>query len=605
MGSDTLTVTVNNVAPIVNAGADQTADEGDTVIFNGSFTDPGSADTHTYSWDFGDGTPPVEGTLTPTHLYPEDGDYTVTLTVTDDDGGVGSDTLLVTVGNMPPDVNAGDDQTANEGDTVTFGGSFFDPGDAGTHSVTWDFGDGAPPVAGTLTPTHVFADNGVYTVTLTVADDDGGIGTDTLKVTVANVDPAVDAGPDQSADEGDTVIFNGSFTDPGSADTHTVTWDFGDGTAPVSGTLTPAHVYADNRVYAVTLTVVDDDGGIGTDSLMVTVNNVAPTVDAGPDQTVDEGDTVIFNGSFTDPGSADTHTITWDFGDGTAPVSGTLTPAHVYADNKVYAVTLTVVDDDGGIGTDSLMVTVGNLPPVVEAGGDLSADEGDTVAFAGSFTDPGTADTHTVVWDFGDGASAPGTLTPTHVYADNGVYTVTLIVTDDDGSVGSDTLTVTVNNVAPTVNAGADQSANEGDTVTFGGSFTDPGSADTHTATIDWGEGAGPEAGIVNGAAGTVSGDHVYAAAGTYTVTVTVTDDDGGTGSDTLTVTVEGGAPPVCGDLDHDGDVDGDDRNVLRSALNACTGDARFVAEADYDGNGCITYNDYRMWYTCYRDFIE
>jgi PKD repeat protein len=69
---------------------------------------------------------------------------------------------------------------------------------------------------------------------------------------------------------------------------------------------------------------------------------------------------------------------------------------------------------------------------------------GETVSFEGSFTDPGTLDTHTTEWDFGDGGTAEGTLTPTHVYSIMGVYTVTLTVTDDDGGVGADTLTVTV-----------------------------------------------------------------------------------------------------------------------------------------------------------------
>ena len=62
--------------------------------------------------------------------------------------------------------------------------------------------------------------------------------------------------------------------------------------------------------------------------------------------------------------------------------------------------------------------------------------------------------------------------------------------------------------------------------------------------------------------------------------------------------------PSIPGDLDDDGDVDGDDRNLLRAALTSCTGDSSFFPESDYDENGCITYNDYRLWYTLYRQFI-
>lgn len=61
----------------------------------------------------------------------------------------------------------------------------------------------------------------------------------------------------------------------------------------------------------------------------------------------------------------------------------------------------------------------------------------------------------------------------------------------------------------------------------------------------------------------------------------------------------------LCGDLDHDGDVDGDDRNILRGAFRTCEGDPGFIPEADYDEDGCITFSDYREWYKCYKAFIS
>jgi PKD repeat protein len=121
----------------------------------------------------------------------------------------------------------------------------------------------------------------------------------------------------------------------------------------------------------VTLTVADDDGE-ASDTLLVTVNNVLPSVDAGPDQVVDEGDTVSFSGSFTDPGVNDPATVTWDFGDGSPPVTGTLTPEHVYPDDGVYTVTLTVADDDGEA-SDTLQVTVRDSTPPEQTIDDLVA----------------------------------------------------------------------------------------------------------------------------------------------------------------------------------------------------------------------------------------
>jgi PKD repeat protein len=185
----------------------------------------------------------------------------------------------------------------------------------------------------------------------------------------------------------------------------------------------------------------DGDGGVGTDTMTVTVDNVAPTVDAGPDQTSNEGDPVICSGSFADPG-ADNHTIVWDFGDG-ASDSGTLTPSHVYADNGVYTVTLTVTDGDGGVGTDTMTATVDNVAPVANAGESQEEYSLEMVSFSGDFYDPGT-DTQTFEWDFGDESGASGTLSPTHVYIKGGEYTITLTVADDDGGVGTDTMTLTV-----------------------------------------------------------------------------------------------------------------------------------------------------------------
>ena len=70
---------VNNISPIVEAGADITTDEGTAITFNGNFSDPGILDTHTISWDFGDGT--TTNILNPSHTYTKDGVYTATLTV--------------------------------------------------------------------------------------------------------------------------------------------------------------------------------------------------------------------------------------------------------------------------------------------------------------------------------------------------------------------------------------------------------------------------------------------------------------------------------------------------------------------------------------------
>jgi PKD repeat protein len=295
---------------------------------------------------------------------------------------------------------------------------------------------------------------------------------------------------------------------------------------------------ADSTTSAVT--------GSDTATLEVILTNLPPSANAGSDETADEGQTIQFSGAASDPEGSPLE-ILWDFGDGST-AGGTLTPTHAYADDGLYVVTLVVTDSVGFTDSDTLDVTVNNVGPTVDAGTNQNAFEGDTVSLdPATFTDPGTADTHTATINWGDGTVESGTVNQanntvsgSHVYEDNGSYTVTVIVNDDDGGQGSDSFSVTVANVAPLVNAGSDQTAEVGDTVSLDpATFTDTGGDDTHTATIDWGDGT-VEPGTVNQANDTVSGSHVYTSAGIYTVTVTVADDDGSDGSDTFTVVITG-----------------------------------------------------------------
>ena len=107
---NTLEVTVINVAPTVSID-DMVQPNTDFILpndeleFMGSFTDPGILDPHTIEWDFGDSTV-ITGTLTPTHTYLNAGEYTVTLTVWDDDGDFGTDTFNLIIEN-PMDVSEG------------------------------------------------------------------------------------------------------------------------------------------------------------------------------------------------------------------------------------------------------------------------------------------------------------------------------------------------------------------------------------------------------------------------------------------------------------------------------------------------------------------
>lgn len=206
-------VRARNVPPVVNAGPDLVIDEGQVVKFEATFTDQEWPDTHQALFDFGDDSLPVEapvsethnppraqGTTSASHAYCDNGEYTLRVTVRDDDGGVGVDTRQVTVRNVPPVVDAGDDPFAYPGIPISLEACFTDPGWCDTHTATWEFGDctpvapavvhekNEPPAAvGVAAALHIYKNCGVYLARCVVTDDDGGMGDDTIHVRVVHL----------------------------------------------------------------------------------------------------------------------------------------------------------------------------------------------------------------------------------------------------------------------------------------------------------------------------------------------------------------------------------------------------------------------------------
>jgi hypothetical protein len=252
-----------------------------------------------YHWDFADGH--MADGLMVQHSYLDDGIYITKLTTNvDDPSGVQTHHFArVKVLNVQPDVDAGADIVAREGEVINFVGHFTDDEWVDTHVARWSWGDesmdvgdvvethDAPRAVGVVTGEHAYCDNGEYTVTLRVIDDDGGVGKDTLKVRVENVPPVVDAGEDMFAYPCTPITLVARITDPGWCDTHIGSWDFGDCTPPLPATIRethepPAgtgiaaatHVYDRCGTYLAACTVVDDDGGVGDDTLAVRVIDV-------------------------------------------------------------------------------------------------------------------------------------------------------------------------------------------------------------------------------------------------------------------------------------------------------------------------------------------
>jgi PKD repeat protein len=247
--------------------------------------------------------------------------------------------------------------------------------------------------------------------------------------------------------------------------------------------------------------------------------------------TVD--DTAVAGTDYT----AASGTLTFAPGQTDQDVSVTVLGVPGYEASRTFHVVLSN-PQNATLGAQSGTGTIYDAPPVANAGPDQTVNEADTVQFDGSGTSNFVGDPLTYSWDFGDGGTGDG-VQPTHAYADNGVYTATLTVTDGP-VVSTATMTVTVLNVAPTAQVIGPGGAVPYEDLPFLVVATDPSPVDqaaSFTYTVDWGDGSPPTTVQWNYSAVGVS--HAYPAAGTYTVSATATDKDGATGPvGRLTITV-------------------------------------------------------------------
>jgi PKD repeat protein len=358
----------------------------------------------------------------------------------------------VLTANVAPVADAGTPVEGDEGSSFTFSGAASGDPDGDALMYRWDFGDGSPVATG-VEVSHIYVDNGTFTVTLTVSD---GLeeSTATTTATVRNVAPVVSLvlGTDPAV-SGQPYVASGSFVDPG-ADVWTALVHYGDGSSVSPLELSDkafrlSHVYASAGTFLITVIVTDDDGDVAVASgeVRVVSSNRAPVADAGALTVAGrEGGVVRFDGTDSSDPDGDLLTYAWDFGDGAAAAG--VTAEHVYADDGTYTVQLTV--SDGTLSaTATLTAVIANVAPTVGAFAGAALLPGDLYTAGGSFADPG-ADAWSATVDYGDGSGGQALLLSdrsfalSHTYRQAGTFTVTVTVTDDDGGVGVSSATVVV-----------------------------------------------------------------------------------------------------------------------------------------------------------------
>lgn len=244
----------------------------------------------------------------------------------------------------------------------------------------------------------------------------------------------------------------------------------------------------------------------------------------------------------TDP-DGDALTYDWDLdNDGEYDDATGVTASWMYSDGPaIETVGLRVTDVYGEADFATAIVMVSNVAPTATFGNDGPVDEG--TGFTLGLTapsDPSSADTAAgflYSFDCGDGSgygASGAAATATCPTDDNALRSVKGRVQDKDGGVTEYTDSVTVRNVSPTLGpiTVVPTLIMVGGSVNASAACTDLGTADTHTADWDWGDGDTSSAATPCDGPASVTGGHTYTAAGVYTVGLTVTDDDGGTATE-------------------------------------------------------------------------
>ncbi len=379
------------------------------------FNDISVGTVTTWLWDFGDGS--TSTISNPTHAYEDTGFFTITLIVSNN--GCADTLIIPNYIHVKPPIAIFDvaSSCANK-----FTRTFTDQS-IGADTWSWNFGDGNTSTA--QNPVHTYVSVGTYTITLTVTNISTGCDyTKTSIVTIAN-EQALFIAANTELCKNSSTIFTATSIQANSAIVN-YNWDFGDLTGPFSGN-NISHSYTAAGFYTVRLIITDVNGCKDTlvkNNYIIVNGPTAGFAPAVPGSCLNAA--VTFNDQSTTDGTHALTTWYWDYGDG---VRDTLTVSpfqHMYSASGVYNVSLVVQDNYGCKDSINLNNALIISTPVADF---ISID---TVSCPGKpviFQNLSTGPSLIYSWSFGDGGTSTQE-NPVHLYTTDGMYTVSLTVTD-------------------------------------------------------------------------------------------------------------------------------------------------------------------------------
>ena len=375
-----------------------------------------------WAWNFGDGNTSTE--KSPSHVYTQAGNYTVTLSATNQ-GGTGTKSSATPVGvtlPAPPLANFSVTPAAGTAPLIV---RFVNLSKGKVDSWSWDFGDGTTGTE--KSPTHVYSQLGDHTVTLRATNPGGTSAKTSVTPISVRAPPAPVANFGIAAVKGYAPL-SVRFVNTTSGKVDSWAWDFGDGTS--STEKTPTHLFAAPGTYSVKLTATNLGGSSVKIAAAPIVASMPPLPVANFNMSPASGYAAL-TVQFTNRSSGKVDSWLWDFGDDTTSTQAS--PTHVYSQVGSYTVRLTATNLSGTNTKRTVKPLTVTLPPVARPSFTVTPDSGYAPVTV-RFTNHTSGKVDSWLWDFGDGSTSTD-VKPTHMYAKAGNYTVKLSATNLNGTV--------------------------------------------------------------------------------------------------------------------------------------------------------------------------